>query len=674
MAHQLQDCLEAGGGRIEERGRPATIHSHSDPTPTRLQSLKDNERVKESSSGEPGNVICEPTLLTFLQKTHSRVPIISSKRQSCSTTGDSPTPSRPNSPFESSVRPGVLSTATSATTFTIDTQPELSSACPRRRPSILTRLKSSISTSSPPPNLIRRTSIHPSDFQIPPEHPEKHFIDSVGMVIPGVTNRRQCDHPIAHFITNWRLCEPIEYTTALADHGITYTDYCRLNSALEDFLDGIPNEPKRRTTPKDRWWSLNGWQSDDSGTEDGLALQTIISNDSIIDSTEQFKRTEHHAADLIKLLAEISENWRARGLPVMVCISSFSLFAPNRISESHVQILHVSLHPSSLLQKTTDHRFNQGFSFADSFSEAEECSVSVAHPKVDRRSTSPHSSTSAGANGFHHYQCQLKDRTRPWPLWPNAIPSRKRELMNRHSDRYGVDPYFRAYMRANINSRTKSSSYAKYMIEQEDNPFINTRLEYANAPSRIDLAKSMLSNGFKSWKEQFPSTRNRDNYEHNRRLECRKTVEHGSRLRITRFGFQHPIYPPHTPEMNELGLSKESYHTIISDIDDLRRSYSPNPSDCAPSCIPWLRHIRKRSADEALTKVSEYIRHVNAQQRGIVWTIEKIPGVYESELGRNGKEWEISAWNGEDPLELLIQLERWGIIEKKLNIDDDDMI
>jgi hypothetical protein len=71
-------------------------------------------------------------------------------------------------------------------------------------------------------------------------------------------------------------------------------------------------------------------------------------------------------------------------------------------------------------------------------------------------------------------------------------------------------------------------------------------------------------------------------------------------------------------------------------------------------------------------KVSEYIRELNASQRHLVWTIEKIPGVYDRGLARDRTEWEISAWNGEDPLELLIQLERWGIIEKRLSLDDDD--
>ena len=70
--------------------------------------------------------------------------------------------------------------------------------------------------------------------------------------------------------------------------------------------------------------------------------------------------------------------------------------------------------------------------------------------------------------------------------------------------------------------------------------------------------------------------------------------------------------------------------------------------------------------------MSEYIRELNASQRRVVWTIEKIPGVYDRGLVRSANEWEVSAWNGEDPLELLLELERWGIVEKRLYVEDDD--
>lgn len=357
----------------------------------------------------------------------------------------------------------------------------------------------------------------------------------------------------------------------------------------------------------------------------------------------------------------------------MVCISSFSLFAPNRISESHVQILHVSPQAPTPPKHVAIHRATKRLSFIDPFAVAntEERSVAGPRHKLNRRSMSPPSPSSTAALLHHHQQLQLRDRTRPWPLWPNAIPSQKRELMNRHADRYGVDPYFRAWMRADINSRTRCTSYVKYLIEKEDDPFVNKRLEYVT-PFRSEPSWDLLTKTPTRWTGEHPSIVNRGNYEHNRRLECRKTVERGSRLRVVRFGFRHPIYPPHTPEMGDLGLSREAYQAIIDHIEDIRKDYRSNSKSCLPQFVASWNKIRRRSTEDALKKVSEYIRQVNAQDRRIVWTIEKIPGVYDRGFGRDRKEWEISAWNGEDPLDLLIQLEKWGIIEKKLNIDDDE--
>jgi hypothetical protein len=203
------------------------------------------------------------------------------------------------------------------------------------------------------------------------------------------------------------------------------------------------------------------------------------------------------------------------------------------------------------------------------------------------------------------------------------------------------------------------------MIERENDPFVNTRLDYVDSPSTTTLLRDLLTKGPKRWNQVNSSAVNRDRYEHNRRLECRKTVELGSRLRLTRFGFRHPIYPPHTPEMTELGLTKEKYENVISHIDDIRQNETKR--DCAPD---WV-FTRRRNAGDALAKVSEYLRSLNGRCTKVIWTIETIPGVYDGLL-QSGKEWEISAWNSEDPLELLLQLEKWGILEKKLNVEDDN--
>ncbi|RMZ74296.1 hypothetical protein GMOD_00003313 [Pyrenophora seminiperda CCB06] len=316
-----------------------------------------------------------------------------------------------------------------------------------------------------------------------------------------------------------------------------------------------------------------------------------------------------------------------------------------------------------------DTRTGQRLSFIDDFPLAKY--EQAPRPKLERQvaSTTALSTKCMRAYGYHHQQSQVRDRSKPCALWPNAIPTPKRQIMNANVDRYGVDPYFRAWMRANINSRTRCTTYAKYLIEEEDDPFVNKRLEYANVAPKKDLFEAR---GTRAWKERTPSTTNRARYEHNRRLECRKTAEQGSRLRILRFGFRHPLYPPHTPEMDTFGLSKDAYQSIITNIDNLHTHMQLNTKCPGSYLVASLNKVRRRGTNDALAKVSEYLRQLNASQRCIVWTVEKIPAVYDKGFGRNRTEWEISAWNAEDPLELLIQLEKWGIIESRLSLDDED--
>ncbi|KAF1962983.1 hypothetical protein CC80DRAFT_521880 [Byssothecium circinans] len=577
---------------------------------------------------------------------------------------DSPNSSRPNSTL--SHHPSYHPSPTTSTNITAEAflERKISRSS---RPSILSRLRSSISAGDRSPTSGKRPPIHPSDFKTPPEQPEKHFIDSIGM----------CTHPLAHFVTHWRLCQPIEYTTSLADHGITYADHTMLLAALEDFLDELPKENHYH------WHEKKNHQHGSSVKEQPSPRHTSITqlldppSYTVTESAQQYKIAEQQARSLNRLLENISWNWQMRGLPIMVCIASYSLFTPNRISEALVQVLHVPRPcdfspspstPSSAARGTNPYLFIDPFDVA----QTEEHSVAVSRQKANRGSTSPVSPTSFPSIPHYHHHHQLRDRTRPWPLWPNAIPSQKRELMNVNVDRYGVDPYFRAWMRDNINSRTRSTSFSKYMIEQEDNPFINKRLQYVNPPSRKTLAWHSLTPKPRDRHQQHSGKVNRDAYEHNRRLEVRKAIEHGSRLRIVRFGFRHPLYPPHTPEMEELGLSKRAYQTIICNIEDIRKNTQKDAEKCMPHLLASWHKIRHRSTEDALAKVSEFVRKVNKADRRIVWTIEKIPGVYDRGLGRDKKEWEISAWNGEDPLELLIQLEKWGIIEETLNIDDEE--
>ncbi|KAF2272929.1 uncharacterized protein EI97DRAFT_436534 [Westerdykella ornata] len=489
-----------------------------------------------------------------------------------------------------------------------------------RRPSIISRLKSSISTFSTATGGPQRLAVSPEDFLSLPESPEKRFIDSVGMVIPGVCDRKQCSHPLAHFVINWRLCNPIEYTTALADHGITFSDYTLLLAALANFLEDMPPEPKPKKYK--------------------------------VESGEQFGKIKQQAAQLDRLLRDITHSWRTRGVPVMVCVRSFALFTPNRVSESHIQVLHVPFPHESSPRPSEERISSDPFEIPSLAQEQDQISVSTPHRKTGSQPQTP---VPTGTALFHHHHVQLKDRTRPWPLWPNAIPTSKRGLIDAQADRYGLDPYFRGYMRANVDSRTNSVSYAKFMIERENNPFINSRLDYLAAPSPAKLLRSMLARPRcprTIWHEQLNASHvNRERYEHNRRLECRRTVESGSRLRIVSFAFRHPLYPPHTPEMTALGLSKDAYENILSSIEEIRNHERVTTWKCMPHFMCSLSFRGRRSTEQALAKVREYIRTLNKPQGKVIWTIEEIPGVYDGLPFRSGKQWEISAWNNEDQLE-----------------------
>ena len=634
---------------LERFTRPIISHNQSSPTPLR------NEHAEVDTAG---NDPCEfhdvvnDSSLPGAPHTHTF-----QKRRSGSTIGNSSARTRSSSPEAS-----LASSATSPSIYTLDSFTSYQPIDARGKSSTISRLKSLPKTGSSR-QTVQRSTVQPGDFGIPPEQPEKRFVDGIGMILPGVCDRAQCADPRTHFVTSFRLCEPIEYTTAMADHGITYADYVRLVTALLNFLEDTSNGARRKDRAK---------SSEDGATS--MKTSTRAKN-RFFDTTEQLKDSKQHAVTLHKLLEDISWNFQARGVSIIVCVQSFSLFWPCRISEAHIQVLHVRQEQNlretrvSVPSNRTGARTGQRLSFIDVFPPTTHEQASRSNFERQAVSATPIMTHCMRTYGYHHQQSQARDRSRPCALWPNAIPSPKRQIMSANVDRYGVDPYFRAWMRASINSRTRCTTYAKYMIEKEDDPFVNKRLEYANAALKKDLFEAR---GTRAWKERTPSTVNRARYEHNRRLECRKTTEHGSRLRIVRFGFRHPIYPPHTPEMDTFGLSKDAYQTIIADIDNFHTHVQLNTKCPGSYMVASLNKVRRRSTNDALMKVSEYLRQLNASQRCIVWTIEKIPAVYDKGFGRNRTEWEISAWNAEDPLELLIQLEKWGIIESRLSLDDED--
>jgi hypothetical protein len=119
------------------------------------------------------------------------------------------------------------------------------------------------------------------------------------------------------------------------------------------------------------------------------------------------------------------------------------------------------------------------------------------------------------------YNAQSQDRLETCALWPNSIPLRKRPILRANIDRYGVDHYFRAWVRANINSQTQSSTYAKFSIEMEDNLHVNKKIRYADLTLNPGIVDA-LEDGDRAWKEQLPSSVNSAKYEHNRRVERRR--------------------------------------------------------------------------------------------------------------------------------------------------------
>jgi hypothetical protein len=212
------------------------------------------------------------------------------------------------------------------------------------------------------------------------------------MIFPGACDRTQCAHPFAHFVTSCRLCEPIEYTTALADHGVTYADYCRLIAALLNFLDDMSDKPKRPGSDSSQALAL------DEPAEDEYVNMSLPerTKSTLFDTTEHFKKSKHQASTLNKLLEDITSHLQAREVPVMVCVHSFSLFSPSRISEAHIQVLHVSCDrgtqgtlasEKSAAPNDFNGRLGQRLSFIDVFflPKAEE---KPSRPKLERQAVS----------------------------------------------------------------------------------------------------------------------------------------------------------------------------------------------------------------------------------------------------------------------------------------------
>jgi len=650
------ECAEREGE--DEHARPVLARRHTEPIAFRTTKPDLGVATNNRSNSDSHNVVEEANSLVYHRTLYAQLP---GKQCSESTIEDPPLQSESSYPKSS-----LASSATWPDACVSDDHRALDEhigATARRL------LKSTVSMRHSTLGNIRKSAVQASDFRLPPQQPEKRFVDDIGMLFPGISDRQQCTRSEAHFVTSFRLCEPTEYTTALADHGLTYEDYCRLITALRDFLNKIwTGIRRRRCAGPVSASTAEASKRKTSGKKHGPGKCGRF-----WDTTEQLKKNQQEAVALNQLLEEITWNLQARGVSVMVCVHSFSLFAPSRVSESHIQILHVDRDQTlqaalmSAPPGKPSQRMGPRLSFVDAFPSAEE---SEPRPTLERQAMSA-PETIRCANDPIPHQAQSRDRSKPYLLWPNAVPLRKRQVLNANIDRYGADPYFRAWMRASINASTRRSTYAKYLAEMEDNPLANRRKQYADTTLKQDIVAALVSDD-RAWKGQFPSAVNRTSYEHNRRLECRQTVERGTRLRVLRFSFRHPIYPPHTPEMDALGLNKHAYHAILTDIDRMHTKMRLNTRCPGMYVLASLMKVRRKGTKDAVMKAREYIRRLNASQRELVWTIEKIPWVYDKGGGRNRTEWEISAWNAADPLELLMQLERWGIIQNRMSLGDED--
>ncbi|KAF2629699.1 hypothetical protein BU25DRAFT_485712 [Macroventuria anomochaeta] len=298
----------------------------------------------------------------------------------------------------SEARPNLLSSRTSHSLNTLDSNGTF--ANDRRQPSMLRRLRSSRITASTTVRSPQRPFVYPSDFREPSEVPETRFIDSSGVAIPGA----------------FCLSETMEYTTALADHGIVYSDHARLINAMRSLVE-LPVDSRRASRYVDARWSTES-QCNAKSQHQGLlhsVFQAIVAK-----SQGLYQQTQHQTAILNLLLEEISQNLRVREVPVVVCVSSLFLFAPEQILEAHIEILHAPLTPQGPQKSTKDYAKAAEHLFfinTDAFVNSSEQGFSMPQCNLDSNVESSSATEQADLWPFGHwYDSRSQVRTRPWPL------------------------------------------------------------------------------------------------------------------------------------------------------------------------------------------------------------------------------------------------------------------
>lgn len=512
-------------------------------------------------------------------------------------------------------------------------------------PSVLRQLRSSRSTLSEALQPLKSAAYRPK-FETPPENPENRFIDSAGIVIPGVCDRSQCRHPRVHFVSAFQLSDPTEYTTVLADHGITYSDYARLIDAAQSLVANLSVESEPA--------------SHDSHSKRNPKYQRIVNRLDRKQSRDTDtaylmcpnQQIQHNATLLNELLETISQSLQSRGVPTVACVSSFSLLTSEQCIDAHIQILHA---PTSTQDTKVQTKWHARATGCLSFIEPKDFgrlngmwASHSQHQSIKFADLSPLGTRLEPQTSCDRMGSSTQRQISPWPVWPNAIPSSKRRAMAENAEYYGTNPYFRAWMRASLDSRTTCGTYNEYMLNNNHHSILEER------PGSLENPMSSAPTG----------TTSRARYQHNRQLEFRWSIENGSRSRLIRFSSCIKVRPPHNPELDEFGLSKDDVEAVIARVDEIVSARMETPQPLRTSVSSVLCKFCDCRNNDVILKLRRFIRKLNAAQRRIVWTLETIVDNRGDHI-----DWEISAWNGQDSLELLIELERWGIVEKRLDVD-----
>ncbi|KAF2629698.1 hypothetical protein BU25DRAFT_485706, partial [Macroventuria anomochaeta] len=105
-----------------------------------------------------------------------------------------------------------------------------------------------------------------------------------------------------------------------------------------------------------------------------------------------------------------------------------------------------------------------------------------------------------------------------------------------------------------------------------------------------------------------PRDENQRRYQHNRRLELHKSVQRGSRLGLVRFSGCGLSYPPHTPEMDELGLWEDAYEALVARIDQISLGFKAITRSPYVRASCMLNRLCNRGSNDIVSKLRVHSR------------------------------------------------------------------